>query len=370
MLDAPRRWTDEVVPGEGLLVVAPSEKMSLPARSRMTVHLFEVTAELLVDARARARPCLHRRGRRSRAPAPRARARGSTVCLRPRWRGPWASRRAAAPSRSPRAADGAASSPGMRRFSQMKRRRFDESFCLDLVRVELESACAMRTDASCTMAFWRLGLVDAAQQLDDVRRDARHLDADGERRPVAVVDAPALRLDVKPPLTLVLGGLTPRGAVVDLHAVRAGDDTTQAQRHDSTEDSHAEAHPFRALGGQVPHGPPLHALLGLRGLDGPRSAGPRLCRARGRTTTRSGDGGSMPSSVRATMLDALGRLVARGLELEHTLHVAEARLLAPRATDLVSERHGAAAEGEVHDERAHRGEHGQASTSRGTSVRV
>src|SRR5262249_37236554 len=50
-------------------------------------------------------------------------------------------------------------------------------------------------------------LFDAAEELDRVDRHARHLDALRERRPVAVVDGPALRRNVEPSLALLLGEL-------------------------------------------------------------------------------------------------------------------------------------------------------------------
>src|SRR5262249_3077796 len=51
-------------------------------------------------------------------------------------------------------------------------------------------------------------------------------------------------------------------------------------------------------------------------------------------------------------LDALGRLVARRLDLEHALDLAQPRLLLARAPELVAQLHRLAAEGEAHDERA------------------
>ena len=69
-------------------------------------------------------------------------------------------------------------------------------------------------------------------------------------------------------------------------------------------------------------------------------------------------------------LDALGRLVARGLELEDALHLAETRLLVARLAELVAERDGATAHREVHDERADASRRRRASSERGRCARA
>jgi len=130
----------------------------------------------------------------------------------------------------------------------------------------------------------RVWLVDPAQQLDHVDAGARDLDAHGERGPVAIGDRAALRLDVQASLTLTLGGLAPRRPIFDLHPIRRGDERTEAEPHDPAEQAHAHADPLGACRVEVPHG-----------------ASPS-------GTTRSGGGGSMPSSVVATISTRSGVL--------------------------------------------------------------
>ena len=145
------------------------------------------------------------------------------------------------------------------------------------------------------------------QHLDDVDADARHLDARGERGAVAVVDAAALRLDVEAALALVLRGLLPRRAVLDLHAVRARHEPAEAERHDPAEQAHADPDPLRARGIEVLHGSAFAC--------GPGSACALALARLGRTLAcaRIGrcdpaPGGSMPRSVRATISTRSGVL--------------------------------------------------------------
>ena len=154
------------------------------------------------------------------------------------------------------------------------------------------------------------------------RADARHLDARRERRAVAIVDAAALRLDVEPALPLVLGGLLPRGAVLDLHAVRARHERRRGRAPSPrTGGPCGRESTSRAPGSRFFTGPPSRAARASR-LRARRPAKPRAI-----GTMRSGPRRLHAEERARDDLDALGRLVARGLELVDALHLAEARLL-------------------------------------------
>ncbi len=200
--------------------------------------------------------------------------------------------------------------------------------------------------------------VHAPQQVRDVDADARDLDAHRERSPIAVVDGAPFRLDVQAALPLLLGHVAPLGAVLDLDTPRARDDGAEREAHDPAEDAHARADPPGTTGVEVLHGSPCREGGGapLR----PRTGGPLSPAAAcagiaGMATIRSGGGGSMPSRDSGDDLDALGGLVARRLELEDAVNLAQVRLLLACPSELVSELHRPAAQREVHDERAHRG---------------
>src|SRR5262249_767908 len=131
---------------------------------------------------------------------------------------------------------------------------------------------------------------------------ARHFDAHGKRGAVAIEHRAALRLDVEPTLSLLLGGLPPLLTVFDLHAVCARHETAEPQAHHAAEQSHAQADPARPARVEVDHGPAVPPDA-----TGPRSRAPRSSIA-GRTMMRSALGGSMPSSVRATISTRSGVL--------------------------------------------------------------
>ena len=99
---------------------------------------------------------------------------------------------------------------------------------------------------------------------------------------------------------------------------------------------------------------------------------PRRARASERPCRDRDDalgGGRLHPEQRARdHLDALRRLVARRLELEHALHLAEARLLAARATELVAELDRSPAQREVQHERRHASRRPPRSRGRGTGA--
>jgi len=179
---------------------------------------------------------------------------------------------------------------------------------VDVIRLERESV----PDARGRIAQRRLlgrRAVDSPEHLDDVGADARDLDAHRQRRPVSVVHRPALRLDVESTQTLTLGHVPPFGAVFDLDAPRAGDHPSEGEGHHAAQDPHSRADPSGATGIEVLHRRPSSGLAGA-GASAPSVRAPRGS-ALGLSeivTMRSGRGGSIPSSVRATISTRSGVL--------------------------------------------------------------
>src|ERR1019366_2058214 len=136
-------------------------------------------------------------------------------------------------------------------------------------------------------------------ELDRVRAHARHLDAHGERRAVAIVERAALRLDVQTTLSLLFGHVSPLGRVFDLNAPGARDDPAEGEAHDPAEDPHARTDPPSATGIEVLHGSaPLSPTAAGAGAAVMAPSLAAVCGRAGRATMRSGGGGSIPGSVR------------------------------------------------------------------------
>ncbi len=149
---------------------------------------------------------------------------------------------------------------------------------------------------------------DAAEELDGVGAHARDFDAHGERRAVAVVEGAPLRLDVQAALALLLGHVAPLGGVFDLDAPGAGDDAAEGEAHDAAKDPHARADPPSATGVEVLHGSAPFRPTAVGGCATGAASFAAVCGRAGSATIRSGGGGSIPRSVRATISTRSGVL--------------------------------------------------------------
>jgi hypothetical protein len=184
---------------------------------------------------------------------------------------------------------------------------------VEVGRVERERLADARRRVA-QSGFLRRVAVDAAEQLHRVDADARDLDADRERCPVAVEDGAPLRLDVQAALALLLGHVPPLGAVLDLDAPGARDDAAEGDAHDAAQDPHAGADPSGAAGVEVSHGGPSRGgapfipTTGAGSAEADETGGTAAMGSAGMATIRSGGGGSMPSSERATISTRSGVL--------------------------------------------------------------
>ena len=179
---------------------------------------------------------------------------------------------------------------------------------VDVGRVERERLADARRGVAHRRLLGGVAL-DGPEQLHGVDADARDLDADGQRRAIAVVDGAALRLDVQAALPLLLGHVAPLGAVLDLDAPGARDDASERETHHAAEDPHARADPPSATGIEVLHGSaPFSPTAAGAGAAGTAPSLAAVCGRAGRATMRSGGGGSIPRSVRATISTRSGVL--------------------------------------------------------------